>query len=413
MSKPSRLYRILKPSGTLFEAQSAKDTFDDDRLKSITVTRGDDNNIDGLKPSTLEMDIAGQVNTRVTGQTIRLLMNRDTWEPILSRLGLGVSIGAIEHRFIGRTGPLSFNDHAPGRGSSTTIQCGSWISYENRTGRRRWYAQGMRVYNALAGTLGNINKTYGFGMSGEIGNTGKKLDGVDFQSVWGDLANSVRLPVFIRRNGHVQAVSLPYLENETNDRTLTAPHLLRSQVLEPAGWDQPNEVSASKYQVTRAQQSGNPITQEFDNQSGVSHDYDLETVDWSALHPVGDHWIKAIEGFMARRSTRRWVLRSLRVDLLHLMTSHNRYDRTVAGFLLTLETGESINIAGDWPTEVQGAYIVCGSNESITPDGWEIELSLLPYVWAFGSPSPTVPAYTWDAATPEWNQPTTTWEQPV
>ena len=86
------------------------------------------------------------------------------------------------------------------------------------------------------------------------------------------------------------------------------------------------------------------------------------------------------------------------------------YALKIAAQMLTLEAGEPVYLSGDWPTRLQGVHYAEGITETITPNEWRFELSLIPHALGAGTPSPSVPPLAWDSFTTAWADETRAWD---
>ena len=414
MRKPGRLWRTLNPSGPLFGMTiSGGDSFNDHSIQSITLNRGDSSTLAGMQPTSLEVEVAGKFTKRSTGRTIDVHLTNSAASMIAQRCG--VSSAAIKTRFIGRAGSFRYTDDPRSTRQSTTIMAGSWAAQEANSGKRLpIVGKNQPISWILGRVLYRAGRTYNWQARGDFEHTGIEFENAGFADIWGKLADDIYVPAPVQRDGTLVAFSLPRLFADAQSRLSTTPTLLRSQVLAPAEWTQPNEVNSEKYRFRYTNKDGEVIHQELQyTWSGTNiPDFDITEIDWTQLR-LNDtgHFLYAARAYIMRESSQRWFIDGVKIDLLSLMRSKNRYDREVAGFLLTLEVGESLNLAGDWPIDVSGVYFAASIKEHITADEWSLEIGLLPFLWVFGEQSPEVPALVWDSFTNVWDDETRTWDE--
>lgn len=413
MSKPGRLWRTLEASSPLFGMIiTGGDAFNDHSIKSITLNRGDSSTLAGMQPTSMEVELTGKFTKRSTGRTIDLHLS-SAGASTIARL-CGVSSEAIKMRFVGRAGTFRYNDHPLTSQQSTTVMAGSWAAQETNSGKRLpIVGKNQPISWILGRVLYRAGSRYSWTARGDFERTGVEFEDAGFDDIWGKLADDIYVPAPIKRNGTLAAVSLPQLFAETHERLASTPTLLRSQVLAPAEWNQPNEVNSELYSFLHTNAAGVVIRQDLQyTYSGTNiPDFDVTEIDWTQLR-LNDtgHFLYAARAYIMRESSQRWFIGGVTIDLLRLMRSPNRYDREVAGFLLTLEVGESLNLAGDWPIDVSGVYFAASIKEHISADEWSLEIGLIPFLWVFGEQSPEVPALVWDSFTTVWDDETRTWD---
>lgn len=411
-TKPGRLYKTLAPSEPLFAlTMTGGDQYDDNSIIMITINRGDASTLAGMQPSTLEVDLAGKSTKRMTGKTVTLNLT-SAGRSLLSNM-TGKPSAYFYERFVGRAGTFKYTDSPRTAQQITKIMAGSWAAQERNSGKRLpIVGKNQPISEILGRVLYRAGRTYTYTARGEFERTGIEFADASFDDIWGKLADDIYIPAPVKRNGTLSAVSLPQLFTETQERLNSTPHLTRSQVLSPVEWEQPNEVNSELYSFLHTNSDGVVIRQDLQYTWAGSNipDFDTTEIDWKQLR-LNDtgHFLYAARGYIMREASQRWFLSNVTVDLLHLLRSANPYDRDVAGFLLTLEVGESVNLSGDWPIDVSGVYFAAAIKEHISSNEWTLEISLLPFLWVFGEQSPVVPPRVWGSFAHPWNEETRNW----
>lgn len=410
--KPGRLYRALTPPSPLFSlTMTGGDRYDDDDITEITINRGDASTLAGMQPSSLEVDLAGKSTKRMTGKTVTLNLTT-AGRSLLANI-TGKPSAYFYERFVGRAGTFKYVDSPRTAQQTTKIMAGSWAAQERNSGKRlAIVGKNQPISEILGRVLYRAGRTYTYTARGDFERTGIEFDNAGFDDIWGKLADDIYIPAPVKRNGTLAAVSLPQLFTETQERLTTQPHLTRSQVLSPVDWEQPNEVNSELYSFLHTNSDGVVIRQDLQYTWSGSNipDYDVTEIDWKQLR-LNDtgHFLYAARGYIMREASQRWFLSGVTIDLIRLFKSDNPYDREVAGFLLTLEVGESVNLSGDWPIDVSGVYFAAAIKEHITKDDWTLEISLLPFLWVFGEQSPVVPPRVWDSFAHPWDEEARNW----
>lgn len=411
-TRPGRLYRKLQPTAPIFElTMTGGDEYDDTDISEVTINRGDSSTLAGLQPSTLEVDLSGKSTKRMTGKTVTLNLTTEG-RSLLANI-TGKPSAYFYERFVGRAGTFQYTDTPRAGQEVTKIMAGSWAAQERNSGKRlAIVGKNQPISEILGRVLYRDGRTYSYVARGDFERTGIEFENAGFDDIWGALAEDIYIPAPVKRNGTLTAVSLPQLFTETHERLESTPHLTRSQVLSPVEWQQPNEVNSELYSFLHTNSDGVVIRQDLQYTWAGSNipDFDVTEIDWKQLR-LNDtgHFLYAARGYIMREASQRWFLSGVTVDLLHLFTSDNPYDREVAGFLLSLEVGESVNLSGDWPIDVSGVYFAAAIKEHITKDEWTLEISLLPFLWVFGEQSPIVPPRVWDSFAHPWDDETRNW----
>lgn len=414
-TKPGRLYRTLRPilggESSVFLLQSAPlgDVLDD-RIHSVAIHRGTSGRAAGSIPATLEIDLKGQFSAAAAGSNVRFALRATQ----AAKLGphLGIDGETIRDRFTGRLGQTAVTD--TGRRFSTVYRAASWITQMNYSPRHYTPQAGQGLDTVLAGLL----------------NADQPLRGIkpSFHPPFDTLAVSAE-PTLFKDGIQRYATGLGTLLQETRDgRTKVLPllsrmntarsqvgkrlPLTRSQAISPATWEQKNDRPARRVEFTVTNAAGGVATRVAEIANPTGELVETEKVDWSYIRvqDVDSGPYREAYARVLATNNRQFTVPSVTVDLLQLIGSRKQYHRDQAGQLLALEAGEAVFFSGDWPTPLRGIQFAEGITETIGPDEWKLELSLVPYAQVVGdTPSPHVPAVVWDSAGNAWNNETKKW----
>lgn len=411
--RPGRLYRKLSPHvvAPYFSLQvDGWKSFNDDQITSITINRGFGEARGGVAITTLEVTVQNQLHTaKLTGNEVRLFMSSTKAAQLAARCGYTGPSTDLMWRFRGRIGPASIKDTGKAKTTTTTLVCSSWPSMESRSGKKTTLTKPLFIDDAIKQLMtrdGTRYTVYRYGdrdvLNETITDTTYKdsieMLTTDFEVLAGDL-----------RNGHLRIMFLPWRVQNALDRIKTQAPLLRSQALADTTWEQPNESHAAQYAIRYSDSAGVLHTTTRYSESQIEPDAETEDIDWEHFACSTDQWDYASRAKIYRETTNQLTLPELRVDLLHLIGSSRSYDRRVAGELLAAETGDTINLSGDWPGLLAGMYVITGIKEEITGDSWELSLSLATSTDALGYFSPDIPALVWDSARIAWDNETRRW----
>lgn len=412
-TQEGRLYRHTEGflSRPLFSL-SADDwpTHYDEEISSVVIRRGLGSAGGGVAVSTMEVQIPEILPyATVTGRSIRFGLLTSTAQQIAAHTGYTGAPTGLADRFRGRIGPLQVHDTGRSRSSHTVLTASSWIAQERTSKHRANLTKGMSLNDAIEALLYHAPTRYAFTSGGPWDSLLEAIPDASYQSTIDQLTGEYEVLVADRRNGTARALSLPYQWQQAQSRVTTTAHLTRSQAISPAQWVQSSESAARKYRFIMTDANGARWTTTRFLEEQVAPDAETEELDWERFGQLTDHWDYASRAIVHRDNIRAYELPSVKVDLLYLLRSTNPYHRRQAGELLALETGDSINLSGDWPQALRGIQIVTGSTETITGSEWTLDLSLAPMLHVLGYYPPEIPALVWDAATYEWRAETRTW----
>lgn len=381
----------------------------DEQISTVTIRRGLGAPGGGVAVSTMEVTVP-HVHTisKLTGRTFGLNLLGSTSEQIANRTGHPSPL-SLQPRFRGRIGPLRVTDTGKTRTSSTTITASSWIAQESTSKHRATLASPMHIDDAISALLSRSPGKYTFTAHGPWDSLLETIPDASYQDTIGHLTADYEVLVADRRNGSAAALSLPYRWDQAMQRINTTAHLTRSQAISPATWEQTSDSASRKYKFEMTDSVGTRWTTTRFLEEQVDADAETENIDWQRFGQLTEHWDYASRAIVHRDNIRAYSIPDVKVDLLRLLNSDNTYHRRQAGELLDLETGDSLNLSGDWPDGLQGVQIVTGITETITGQEWTMELALSPLIDVFGHYSPAIPALVWDAATYPWNTETRPW----
>lgn len=416
----TRLYRHLadRLALPLFRMTvNGWDRQDDHTIESVTINRGLGQPGGGVAVTTMEADIAGDfAQSPFTGSTARLVINDVEALRYLTGV-LGRPAADFADRFRGRVGPIEVTDNGNGRPMSTKITCSSWISQESYSGRKRTLTRPMFLNDAVQDLMYAENRFYTMHRYGDRDVLYETIENTTYSDEINKLTSDYEILIGDLRNGDARFMYLPWRVQEAANRVHTQAPLMRSQVIAPATWEQSNETYATKYEIRFVGPDGNMTGTTRYSQSNLAAAAETRDLDWSYIQSRTDHWDFASRAIIYRETTNRFAIPSVKVDLLRLLTSDRAYDRRVAGELILAETGDTVNLAGDWPNIIDGVYVITGMTETISPDEWSIDMSLSTASAALGTVlsdipgQDEIPPLVWDQATrTRWNDDSRKWD---
>lgn len=410
-SRPGRLYRklpsIIKP--IFYFYMEGREWLYDSDISSVVIRRGLGEPAGGVGISTMEITIPSVIPfASLTGLNAGLSIAGNRAAQLAEITGYPDST-KLMRRFQGRVGPLSVTDTGKTRTSSSKITASSWISQESRSGHTTTLTAPTYIDDALRQLSYRAPNYYTLYAYGQFDSLVETIEGATWRGDAAKLTSDYEILVGDLRNGHARAMTLPWRLEQALARVQTTYPLLRSQALSPATWEQSSETVASRWHFRYVNSTGvlSSVTRFIESQ--IAGDAETKTVDWEHFRVRSDHWDLASRAIVHRDNIRSYSLPSIKVDLLQLLSSERAYDRRVAGELLALETGDSLNLAGDWPSALQGIQIVTGMTETITGDSWTLDLSLATLLDVFGEWPQRIPAIVWEQATYPWDTETRRW----
>lgn len=397
----SRLYRRLNPAGTygsIFELHSESlGTLTDADLISVTVTRGADQPFPGLAPSVLEFQLPGarwpQTNTGVSFQL------RDSF--------------ALAHdlpltRAIGRVGTFDTDDRGGDR-FTTTAQAAHWSSLLLNASRKVQPTAGQAVADLVRRAVEHpeLSNRFGAILAGVADDTiHSTLDWMPTREALDTYATATGMQLRELRAGNIELVSLTRRAYEAEQSRVGDLPILRRQGIAPATWTQDVDAANTQYLVDRRTSEGVPYVQTWPLPAGAPVTVlEQSTLDWSTITPATENYVMYANARNYASNLPENRLSSIRLDLAHLLTSPEQYDRNVAVQAIRYEVGAHVMLGGDWPAAVRGRYFANQIREHISPAGWEMELSLQPASRVIGlsyDDSQNVPVYTWAQLNGTW-----------
>lgn len=414
--KPGRLHRAFAPiTGTLplFTVNFGSYSVNDTGIHSIVINRGAQGRNVGHNPSTCEVSVTGRRDDFLTGSLLRVVIPTGVAGLIGGFVGAGAA--DILTRFRGRLGAIGIDD--TGRKFTTTVTGSSYLTQMN-------YSPASftpRAQQSLVSILRDMAKA------------DEPIRGIDFNSQLG-LTNIVQFqagePMLFQDGKDTYAADIGILLQERRDGSTRAwSHesrkanvlaalpfqwpLMRNQAIAPGHYEQANERPARRVQFEITNSAGGVATRTAEISNPTGELVETEKVDWSIFQTAAlDNQLEN-EAYarVYGSSARLYTLPTVKVDMLALIKVASEYSKRIARQILLLEVGEPIFLSGDWPTRLRGVHFADGIKETITPDEWSFELSLIPHAAAVGSVSPDVPAKAWDSAIKAWNEETQEWDQ--
>lgn len=219
----------------------------------------------------------------------------------------------------------------------------------------------------------------------------------------GDMGSLLR----VRRDGVPELLRYDWRQLAAGLSQSLAPYpLTRSAALTPASWSQRVTVP---HGVEWTQQDGwtwNTSTGSTNPDIGrwpVEHldmqDVELTTGESGSTTPLLDPM-----NARAYRSGRDgYAIDTLKFDILDLLNRDDPALRRLAVLLLSVEPGDPIGFAENWPYPTRYGEManVSRVEETITPDAWTVALDTTPITWSTGQPSPEFDYDTWDYGYPK------------
>ena len=373
----------------------------DDEIMSVSISHGGSDPSPALEPSTCELSITG-ARWIQTGNPLTVTLTASAAALLAAYTGT-VTAAQIQARFAGRIG-RQVNHDEPGRASSS-LAAASWSAQLNHLDASYRLQAGWTVAQAL-GYLCTSPDLHALtiGAAGQFDVLAETILDAGRDQI-SALTADIGVLVRERRDGSLQAVSLTHRYAEASARIATGWPLVRSQVLAPTSWDQPNEDFRPRLRAYWIAADGTTVVRLHGGTDASA----VQEHDWRHIKDqtgaLDLHWA----GINRRLDPREFTLPQLTIDLLALLRSDSAYDRGQAGLLLALTVGDTINLSGDWNYWLAGVRIVTGIDEKITGSAWTLTLSVVPFSHLFGGLSPDVPALVWESARHEWDTEPRTW----
>lgn len=421
----SRLWRKLGLTQPLVRVWTEVDSsfeMNDRDIKSITITRGSAGSTTGLQEHTMEVNTVANRPSRTDRP---LHCDLTTYGANRIQQLTGQSASTIKQRYYGRLGKQVINDGGGGWNVNnwhTDFYCSKWQSQLENSDRLGNQIDQNEVHYLMnhfmnpgldtdldympapeflspTNTYGIMNNSY------ELGEA--KIPYSEFASKY---LNDPGYYVQNKRSGADRVLTMKYRWTLANNRLASWMPLTRSHVLSPTKWEQPNEDRPRNHVVLWRKPEGiwkyvvgpNP-----DDVRIPTVEHDLSYIkyydDWNPKH-------LAAAGYGQERFDSGYRLPSMQIDLLRLLDTNEPSRLKQAAQLLYMEMGDPVYLSGDWYPSLTGIHFASGIKETITPDRWDIELSLDPAIAVVGEwARETVPAQTWESALYPWDDATYPW----
>lgn len=415
--KPGRLRRVLNPiigTGWLFTMYTPSYQVYEDEITSITITRGTNGRNVGHNPTVVEVGINGRYDTLTTGEQQRVFLREQQAAALAAYVG-GTTGTEIVDRYQGRLGTISLDD--TGKRFHTTVAGSSWLTQMNYSPAHftpsvyqplnELYLDMTKASEPLRGiqfgtALGSPNVTKYAG-----GEPTLYRDGID------TYAADIGVMFQEKRNGQTIAYAHTRRKDLALERLATEYPLMRNQAIAPGRYEQSNERPGKRIYYTIRNAGGGIATRMVEVLNPTGELREIENIDWTAFQLSDDENQLYREAYsrVHESSARLYTMPTVTVDLLMLLRQGSPYAKKIAGQMLKLEVGEPVFLSGDWPTRLRGVHFADGIKETVTPDSWTFDLSLVPHPVATGHNSPEVPGRAWDSMLTQWDQETREWNQ--
>lgn len=424
MAKISRLWRKLGLTQPLISIWSEADpdfAMNDHDITSITINRGGSNSVIGLQDHTMEVNTIASRGAR-TDKPIHCDLTTYGANRLADLTGATASL--IKPRYFGRIGRQTIEDLGgiwdPSKWH-TNVYCSKWQSQLENSDR---------VGNQISGQT--VMYLFDHFMNPEYSNL-PYLPKAEFPSPdahYGAMINDYDLgtakitysefarkyfddPGFYVQNtrkGADRVLTMQYRWSVAMSRLENQIPITRSQAISPATWEQPNEDRPRNHRVYWTDDSGPRTSVTGPDPSDVRIplvEHDIKHIRFYTDHqPLHRNYA----AYGADRSDSGYRLPSVTIDLLRLIASDEPSHRVQARQLLNLEMGDPVFLGGDWYVNTQGVSFASGIVEKITPDRWDLELSLTPSYPTVGEWSPDIAPQTWESARIPWNSANWPWD---
>lgn len=412
--KPSKLWRKLGVTEPVFRIFRNRDGWNvyDDRIVSMTLTRGS-GNVVGVATNTLQVTLAGaepptyadaikiDVNLTAAGRDA-LIAKCDNWA------GTGYA-RPVEQRWQGRIAGQSVADSGDLREPLWTTEItgsdltplidaiGGGAAVTSSDTKVSSLVRSMVTRSGLTSTsltiLGGVyldvldpTKTY------------------DVGTVTGHWIKDLGALLRTSRSGGMDLLNNAYFQYVTgyedlgNWRTVAPYPITRASCIGPVSWDQRITMP---YGVRWTTADGTTWDVHIGSNNPDVGKWPTETLDMKDVkfNPDIPDLYDAMTARVYRSARSGYVVSGLKFDILDLINRPSPNERRLAMLLLTLEPGDPIAIAKDWPAVTVGLQIATRITETITPNEWTLTLDVVPAQWATGLHSAPAPDYTaWDYA---------------
>lgn len=428
MARTSRLWRRLGMTAPIFNIWSEEDSglqMTDRDITAITITRGSAGGGFGEQEHTLEVTSA-EYRNRSTGNPVHCDLTASGANRIASLIGGNTA--NIVRRYFGRIGKQTVDDIG-GRLNfdkwGTTIYASKWQSQLRRFEREGDQINGSHVVDLfehfMDPTIYHIThlptpefpsheSRYGV-MRNNYSNEERRITYSEFSNKY------LEAPGYYVKNmraGHDRVMTIERRWTEALQRLETHIPLLRSQVLSPATWEQPNEDVPSNHMVVYQTQDGEwrrrTIGPDTNDERIPLTEHDVSYIGWQLMEqPTTMLTVR----YARERLDSGYRVPTVEIDLLRLIDSDSVADRRQARQLLEMEMGDPVFFSSDWHHQLRGVHFAEGITETIAHDQWTLSLSLTPSISVVGEWPIHVPAVTWDSAPVWWDNALNTWDEPI
>lgn len=418
----SKLHRALEvpPGQSVFTLTLGDETITDRALTQISITRGQSGYSYGIQPSTMTFGVPRLYTSRNNAHTV-LTLSPWASEKIASLSGVPAEL--IRDRFYGRIGLQDSEDRGDKKRGLTTFSASSYSTLLRPTTRTYTVRNRTLVVNVIRQILEHPQMpvrlrtfpgSYGGGEWDEtyIEGTQEKT----FSEIISDYADKQMILICERRDGQMHVQSLALREGYLRERASSRYAPLRSHTLAPATWTQSLEARSSHLYLIERTASG-IIRREWGSGTAIqtANDYPVESeeVDLTHVTRLTDNNDRVMRALNYQKNIPIVQLGKVKFNITKMLKAEDWYTRRMAGELLRLEHGDAVYFSGDWQSEIRTPMIAQQIRESITPDGWEMEIELLHPAAVLGIHDiPAHPPRVWDQLTTEkWDTETKTWEE--
>lgn len=415
--QPKRLRRVLNRAGvtgSMFSAASTTlGTLTDDEIHQIVIHRGKSDRGGGVHPSTLELETTGLRATPVHGENCKVQITAQSSSELASHLGAPIAAADIAQRFNGRLAETHVED--TGKRFTTTFTASSWSSqyvyYRRKLAPVAGHTIDWYLNDILANNYWNVPE-----FVGEFEYIAKTEDPLTAAEAIDKYAASIGYLFQERRDGTSRVLTLAHREAHAMVRLAEDLPITRSQAISPAQWSRTSMQPSKWLWVSIINENGN-LAEYRVERADYPGFREQEDVDWSHIQVretgfSGSQPWREAHAEVNSTSPTLFQVPSVTIDLLALIDSPKSYQRQQAAYLLRLQQGEPVFFSGDWPAWLRGVHFAEGINETITPESWEIELSLVPWQTVTGNViGPQVPARVWRSAISSWGEETKRWNE--
>lgn len=421
--RPRRLRRTFDTIDTahgfaLYATGGAGIGLYEDSIHSVSIKHGGSSRGGGHTPSTCEVTVDGLYSAALNGAELRVFLRDSFAANLAAHLGPSANPDLFARRYTGRVGAMSVED--TGRRFSTTITASSWLTQMNYSPRTYAPTAGEDLTTVLLNLAAADEPNRGIDMIA-LNQTGITVRETADPVLWRDgldtYGTEPGVSILERRDGHCLVAPISFRTAKALDLVDTSLPLTRSQAVAPARWEQHNERPGITVRYTAGASGGaSTVTRTAEVANPTGELRETVDVDWSHLvmpAEVDNQLYREAYGRVFAATARLWRLPTIRVDLLHLIRSPHQYHRDQAAQILSMDPGDPVYLAGDWPTDVDGIHFADEITETITPDSWTIEMGMKPWAVVTGDTTqPPVAPRSWDSAgTAVWDNDTRTWQE--